>query len=194
MSRGCRLLSPFSLLVILLAGCGEDPVDGYGSGVAAALARAGYIERADRVCERARGALEDAAGAAFTGLGPTEQPRRAAVAAFVDRKVSPVIAQTLGELRRIRPPAEDRRRIETILASARAASRELAADPRLVVDRARDPFLDANRRARAYGFRSCGSITPSAFACAVSDAACRVSRDGTGLNPRSRARGARPGS
>lgn len=189
MSRRCSLLFPLSLLLIPAAGCGGgDPADSSSSPVAAALARAGYIERADRVCEQARGALEDAAGSAFNGLGRGEQPTRARVAAFVDRRVTPVIRDALGDLSRIQPPAGDRRRIDAILASARAASSELATDPRLVVDRARDPFLDANRRTRAYGFRSCGSINPSALACAVSDAACGVSRDARRPRARSRRR------
>lgn len=172
-----RLLLPVLLLLIVAAGCGGgDSDDGSSAAVTAALARAGYIERADRVCEQARGTLEDAASSAFGGLGRGEQPSRARVAAFVVRRVTPVLHDALEDLSRIQPPARDRRLIEAILASARAATSGLAADPHLVVDRARDPFLDSNRRARAYGFRSCGSINPSALACAVSDAACGVSR------------------
>ncbi len=165
------------LLALLLAACGGDPEDEANPAVTAALARAAYVDRADRICEGARSDLLEAAKSSFGGLGPGEQPSRATVSAFVDRRVTPVVRGALDKLGRLHPPAGDRPRIDAILAAAQRASRELAADPSLVVERARDPFLAANRRARAYGFRSCGSINPSALACAVSDAACGGSRD-----------------
>ena len=61
-------------------------------------------------------------------------------------------------LRNLKPPKGDERRIEAFIASVSGAIDAVKANPRKYAKRTTaDPFDDANKRAKTYGFKVCGS-------------------------------------
>lgn len=154
------------LLAGLAVGCGGDDgkdrpsggTDGTGTGAAAGLTKAQFIERGDAICAAADKRIDAAAtklrqSSTKTGTLPIEQ-----VVKFLTHSTMPAYERMLIGLRNLSPPKGDEQRIDAFMASVAGAIDAVKANPNKYAKRTTaDPFDDANGRAKAYGFRVCGS-------------------------------------
>jgi hypothetical protein len=149
------------LVAGLAAGCGGD--DGKGgagatTGAGTGLTKAQFIERGDAICAAADKRIE-AAGAKLRqsskkdGTLPVTQ-----VVRFLTRTTMPTYDRMLISLRNLAAPKADEQKVDAFVASVAGAIDAVKANPRKYAKRTTaDPFDDANERAKAYGFKVCGS-------------------------------------
>ena len=151
------------LLAGLAAGCGggdgSDGSDGASgsSGAAPGLTKAQFIERGDAICAVAAKRIDAAAAklrqsAKKTGTLPVTR-----VVRFLTRSSMPAYDRMIIALRNLPPPKGDEPKIDAFVASVAGAIDAVKANPRRYAQRTTDPFDDANGRAKAYGFKVCGS-------------------------------------
>ena len=147
------------LLAGLAAGCGGGDKDAKtAKGAPATLTKAQFIERGDAICATADRRIEAAAAklrakSRKTGTLPVPQ-----VVTFLTQTTMPAYDRMVIGLRNLSPPKGDEQRIDAFIASVAGAIDAVKANPAKYAKRATpDPFADANRRARAYGFKVCGS-------------------------------------
>jgi hypothetical protein len=132
--------------VALVAGCGGGD-NGIPTGD---VSKAQYVERADRICADGDSEIQ----AAFRKRFGSRQPPGRQLAAFVEEIVIPNIQGQIDKLRELEAPEVDADRIETIYETAQENLDE--AEPEDYLGDGQ-PFAEANRLARAYGFEACGS-------------------------------------
>jgi hypothetical protein len=155
------------LLAGLAAGCGGDDGGGAGTGAAGttttttaggAATKARFVERADAVCETAAKRL-NAAGAKLRPTSKdTPKLSEAQVTRFLTQHTVPSYERMLLGLRDLTPPQRDEKRFDEYLASISRAIEALKAKPGTFARlEGKNPFTDANNRAKAIGFKVCGS-------------------------------------
>ena len=160
------------LVAGLAAGCGGDDKDtttGAATTTAAAtpttaaeptppLTKAAFISRADAVCGAATKRV-DAAGAKLQGTA--KKPRRltqAQITTFLKQTTVPSYERMLIDLRNLTPPLRDQRAIDTFVGSLSSAIDAIKANPDTYAKlTTANPFADANKRAKDYGMKVCGS-------------------------------------
>jgi hypothetical protein len=135
----------------LAAGCGGDD-DGIPTGD---VSKQEYIAQADEICGRGDREIERAAREAFGARGPA--PSEEQVVAFAEETVIPNVQGQLDDLRELEAPEADADRIEEIYDTAQENLDALAEDPGVLNNPDANPFAEANRLARAYGLKKCGS-------------------------------------
>jgi hypothetical protein len=153
-----------TMLVVagLVAGCGGDS-GGNGATTTAAggapLTKAEFIARADAICLatvariRAGAATLRAEEAKSRRLPPADQ-----IARFLEKTSLPAYDDMLDKLRDLTPPKRDEKAIDAFVGSLAGAIDTAKADPaKYAKTSARDPFDDANARAKRYGMKACGS-------------------------------------
>lgn len=153
------------LVAGLAAGCGGGDGDADTAATTttvtgrAPLTKAQFIARADAIClatvERIRAGAAGlrAAEAKSHKLPPADQ-----IARFLERTSLPAYDEMVDKLRDLTPPKRDEQAIDAFVGSLAGAIDTAKADPaKYATTSARDPFDDANARAKRYGMKACGS-------------------------------------
>jgi hypothetical protein len=143
------------LVAGLAAGCGGGD---QGDAGRPALTKAAFITRADAICKATTDSI-DAAGAKLRSAGAkTGTIPIAQVVTFLKNSSLPAYDRMVVDLRKLAPPKDDRQAIGGFVASLAGAVEAAKANPDKYARRTTaDPFDDANKRARAYGMKVCGS-------------------------------------
>ena len=157
------------LVAVAGAGCGDDDGGGgaEGSGVQTVstpalptgpLTKAQFIEQGDVICTAAAKRI-DAGGAKLqTAAGKSHKLNQAQIVSFLTRTTVPAYEQMVVSLRKLTPPAPDKERIAGFIAAIAGANDAIKANPQTYAKlTTRNPYAEANRRAKAYGFKVCGS-------------------------------------
>jgi hypothetical protein len=147
------------LLAGLAAGCGSDGDDADTSTTPTPLTKAEFIARADRICAATDQQIEREAGKLReTARKAGDQLAVSLVKQFLEKTSLPAYESMLGKLRALTPPKADERTIDGYVAALASAIDTVKADvERYSRSDSPDPFGDANRRAKAYGMKVCGS-------------------------------------
>jgi hypothetical protein len=144
------------------AGCGGDDGDKTAAKTtttSAPLSGTQYIARADRICE-ANTAKLDAAGAKLRddAAKAGTLPPREQIVTFLRQTSVPTYERMLAQLRALVPPPDDAGPIDGYLAALAIAIDKVKADPaHYAKASAKDPFDEANTRAKRLGLDVCGS-------------------------------------
>lgn len=160
--RVTRHLAGLLVLGAALAGCGGDD-DGAATTTRAAPAGAAltkdrYIAEADKVCAAAKKRIDDGAAALRASAEKTGTLPVSKVASFLTKTSLPAYDAMLEDLRALRPPKQDEKTIDGLVASLAGAIDTAKSDPvKYSRNTAPDPFDDANKRALDYGMKVCGS-------------------------------------
>jgi hypothetical protein len=132
-----------------LGGCGGDDDGGLTTGD---VSKAAYIADADAICAEGDREIEAAARERFADKPPSDDE----AAAFLEDVVAPSIQGQLDELRQLEVPEADVEAVERVYDTAQENLDTLRETPEDFTGDA-NPFAEANRLARAYGFEDCGS-------------------------------------
>ncbi len=156
------------LVAGLVAGCGGDgDGDSGGEDDAAAttttasggtLTKSAYVERADAICATAAKRLNAAGAKLRPKNGEAPKLTRGQIARFLTQNTVPSYERLLSGLRDLTPPQRDKAKVDAYLASIRRGIDAIKTKPEAYARLdAANPFTDANKRAKAYGFKVCGS-------------------------------------
>jgi outer membrane PBP1 activator LpoA protein len=149
---------------LTVAGCGggdDDKQSAATTSTPAAgveLTKAQYVTRADRACTATTAKIETAAAklraaAEKSGTIPVPQVTR-----FLTKTSLPAYEEMLAQLRALKPPKQDEKTIDGLIAALASAIDTAKADPvKYSKNGSPDPFDDANKRAIDYGLKACGS-------------------------------------
>jgi hypothetical protein len=126
------------------------------------VSKSDYVKKGNAICDNYDKQVAALAKESFPNITQSNQrPTVPAFQAFLG-KLLPLTEAEIRNLRALEKPKGDEQEIEAILAAADkgvAQARRGATDPtvarRLMGDV--DPFADANRKAKAYGLKTCGS-------------------------------------
>jgi hypothetical protein len=101
----------------------------------------------------------DAAGTKLQGA--SKQPRKlsqAQITTFLLQSTVPSYERMLTELRHLTPPKTDEKAIDGFVASLASSIDAIKANPSSYAKlTTANPFADANKRAKSYGMKVCGS-------------------------------------
>lgn len=152
-SSGLPIIGYGALLVLVFAfaGCGG----GNESTSNGAISKADFLKQANAVCDKQNAVIERAAKQLAEGKG---KPSRAAQIRFASATVVPSMEAEIAALESIGYPAEDEEAIETFLAEAENALREVKKEP-MVLSNGPGPFAGADKFASTYGLSACGFAT-----------------------------------
>ena len=139
-------------LAAAVGGCGGD--DG--------VSKSDYVKKGNAICHNYDNQVAALAKRSFPNIAQSNQrPTVPAFQAFLG-KLLPLTEDELRKLRALERPKGDEKEIEAIWAAADrgvAQARRGATDPavaRRLMGQV-DPFAEANRKAKAYGLKTCGS-------------------------------------
>ena len=151
------------LIAGLGAGCGaDDKADTSATATSDAptgpLTKAQFIERGDAICTTAADKI-DADGAKLqTAVGKGRKLNQAQLVSFLTRSTVPAYERMVIDLRKLTPPKSDEETIDGFIAAVSGATDAVKASPQTYAKlTTKNPFAEANTRAKAYGFKVCGS-------------------------------------
>jgi hypothetical protein len=155
-----RTLLAIAALIVLaaLCGCGGDENKTTPAAVLQGLGRAAFVDKADRICVQGRKRLILTGNRAFGDLAADKKPSDVAVTAFAKSQAIPILTRQYQQLRELRPPAQDSKRIERILDLADQGIEQLRSDPTLLNRGSGVPpaLQRARQQAFLYGLGACG--------------------------------------
>ena len=144
------------LVAGVAAGCGGDDTDAPAK--RDALTKAEFVERADALCAAADRRIEAEAAKLRSSAKKTGTLPSRTVVRFLEQSSIPAYERMLLGLRDLTPPKSDEQRVDGFVASVAGAIDAVKQNPQKYARRTTaDPFDDANKRARAYGLKVCGS-------------------------------------
>jgi hypothetical protein len=145
-----RLLAVLSAAALLTAaGCGSSDDD-----KADALSKPEYVKQANAICKAATTKVTAEAEKVFTGAAPTP----AQIKSYAEKTFFPVIGQEVKDLRALPAPEGDEDTTKAIFDAVDAGLAKAKSDPALLAaSDAGNPFVDANKKANAYGLTVCGA-------------------------------------
>jgi len=130
---------------IVLSACGgsDDSSD--------APTKAEFIAQADAICAKG----DDEITAKVKEQFGDKDPNKDEANAFVTDEVVPNIEQQATDLRKLTPPEGDEEEFNALLDSLDEGLSKINDDPAAAFGQS-NPLADANEKAQAYGFTSCG--------------------------------------
>lgn len=141
-----RRLLICAVLILSLAACGGGSYQG--------LPKPTYIAFADAICKKYAD-LRSAVGNQLNGIKNEQQ-----LASELRAKVIPLRRQELAELRKLKPPREDKKQVDSVWnlieKETNTVDQTLQKDPATALRNNYEPYHDATQFARAYGFQVCG--------------------------------------
>ena len=149
------LLVVLSTFAVALGACGGSSSDQASS---AGPSRAAYITAADKRCAQAN-RRQLAALRGYYSKHKGEVGSKVYEEALVVNVGLPPIEAELDELEELTPPADDAERVEVVLSAIGAAITATRNDPTTVAQQAATTtFSQAEKKARAFGFKVCGQL------------------------------------
>lgn len=112
-----------------------------------------YIKKGDAICRKLNDDTQ--ALASQHGLDTTQNPTPDQINAFV-KDVVPAIRDALDELRALKPPKGDAKKLRKIFAAVDKAVDRVERDPQSLLNQNENAFAEADRLTRRYGFKVCG--------------------------------------
>ena len=147
------------LVVCAAAGCGGDETTTTAGGASGASGATGpvdrseYIGKADAICAETDRQIREARGELLGAGSPSESEQER----FVSDEVVPKLESEVERLRNLPAPPGEGDILTRLYDDAQLAVDTLEADPSLFDARGgQDPFAEADREAREYGFEECG--------------------------------------
>jgi hypothetical protein len=126
------------------AGCGSDSDE-------ATLTKKQFIERAEKICEAAE-KEQFAKATAYTKSHPKAKEED-----LIEPAGFPPLEKQLEELQDLGAPVEGEAEVEAFLEEFESALDKAKEDPKDILKPETNPFEQANKLAKDYGLRSCGS-------------------------------------
>ena len=181
MKRRLAVVAIAMLVAVLAAGCGGDDDDGGAASTATATTtngaattsgggddastdappsagKAQFITRADAICKATESKIGAAATKLRTDATPSGTLSKDRVATFFTSVSVPAYERMIGQLRDVTPPQGDEQAIDGFVSALAKAVSTVKANPKKYASReVADPFATANKRARDYGLKACGS-------------------------------------
>ncbi len=166
-----RKLAGAAIMIVLAgvgAGCGGDDKSDPSSGSAGAgaattasdapLTKAAYIKAADAICAQANTKIQAGAAKLRTAATKDGTLEKTEVVKFFKQTSLPAYEAMVMALGGLAAPTSDEAKVDGFVAAVAAAIDVVKAEPAKFANRtADDPFDDANKRAREYGMKVCGS-------------------------------------
>ena len=135
-------------------GCGDDDDNGNGGG-GESLSKAEYIKRGDQICREGDREIQREGRSRFGDL--QERPSRDELVGFIEDVVIPNIEGQISDLRDLPPPEGDEDTVNAIYDRADESIEAVKENPEgAVAEGADNPFAEANKLGRDYGFKACG--------------------------------------
>jgi hypothetical protein len=142
--------------LVAAGGCGSGDGDASGASAQKSAAEQSYIREADQVCSKQRAEIRDMRARyqrAVAARGVAEQP----MAEGLIKTLAPALGYEVRSVRVLVLPRADVDRVLRILATWQQQIDHAEAHPESFVS-ASKPFARAERMAREFGFRVCGSL------------------------------------
>jgi hypothetical protein len=136
------------VLALAAAGCGGSSDDN-------APSKAEFARKANAICAKGNRTIDAAAKRTFTTKATPPVSKQIA---FVKKDALPSVEKQVSDIRALTPPKGDEDRVNAILDAADQAIAKTRKDPLLATQEGKkDPFAPANKLARQYGLKTCGS-------------------------------------
>ena len=124
------------------------------------LSKAGFIAQGDRICAETQRAVDDAVKTSFPNKGNV--PTGEEAAAFVDGPFDDLVQKELDQLGDLKPPKEDKERVDEMLQAGRRGLEEIKSHSELVLNQDRNPMNRYAELASDYGLEGCGRFSDEA--------------------------------
>jgi hypothetical protein len=152
--RTLSLIAATALVALIAAGCGSSSSSTSSSSTtsSAALSKPEFIAKADAICKQGNQAIGAAAKKAFPS-----KPSKAELNQFASATVLPAIQGEVDAIGALTPPAGDEDQVNQIVTDVQAALDQAKKDPSVLIANNPGVFAKANKEAKAYGLKVCGS-------------------------------------
>lgn len=128
-----------ALLAAVAAGCGGDEKP---------LSKSEYVEKGNAICSKGNKKVDEA----VRKLG--RSPDQEQLKEFASDDLAPIVEDQLDDLRDLKPPKGDERKVEQVYKAADDGLDKVKDDPESLTSSA--PFAKANKEVRSYGLKVCG--------------------------------------
>jgi hypothetical protein len=146
MKRRLFSLALGALVAWAVAGCGSSPESD-------PLTRSAFIKQGNAICKEGGEERDAEPREVAKESSGSDESTEAELEKFVSEVVLPPIQSMTDELGDLGVPEKDEKQVEGIVAGFEEAIEEVEADPGSVLSG--DPFIDAGKRAEAYGLTEC---------------------------------------
>jgi hypothetical protein len=157
MSPSAVKIPVLALLVLALglgvAACG----DGGDETETVALPKAQYIAKADAICDKTEKRQEAALKAYEKQNKGTSFEDPKVQEALIREAAVPPLNQQVEELRALGVPEVEAGKAEEVVDGIEEATREAEDNPIVMLESTETPFSPVEKKARAFGFKTCGS-------------------------------------
>jgi hypothetical protein len=138
------------LMTLGLAACGN----GNGS---QALSKAGYVAQGNRICLQTNQVVDDSVDSAFPNKGNV--PTAEEVQRFADRTLVPQLQREVDQLKKLKPPKDDRDTVKQIIDAGKRAADMISTNGVLIMNKDRSPLTRYHELASRYGLEECGKLS-----------------------------------
>jgi hypothetical protein len=163
MKRKLAAAATTVLVACVAAGCGGDGDDDAATSTTATtsgapVSKAAFITAADAVCTKTNAKIQAAAAKLQAKSRKSGEIPKTDVVKFFKQTSLPAYDDMVQQLGALTAPKSDEAKVDGIIASMAAAIDVVKDDPAKFASRnVSDPFADANKLARDYGMKVCGS-------------------------------------
>jgi hypothetical protein len=141
-----------TVVALAAAGCGSSSSSTSNS-TSAALSKPEFIAKADAFCKQGDQAINKAGNKIFSG----GKPSKSQITQFMTSTVIPTIQTEVDSIKSLTPPAGDEDQINKLLTDVQSALDKAKQNPELMASNNSGVFAQANKEAKAYGLKVCGS-------------------------------------
>jgi hypothetical protein len=137
---------------LIAAGCGSSDKSGEKS----SITKAEFVKKGNAICAQGNKEIETQGQKVF-GKDPNKKPSKAKLEEFANTVLLPSVEDQVNKIRALGAPKGDEAKVKAILDAADQGIQKGKQDPLSLTNEGSDPFADANRLAKAYGLKVCGS-------------------------------------
>jgi hypothetical protein len=157
-----RAITAFAVLLVLgivVAGCGGGGSTDTDTGLSATLTKPEFTSEADAICKAGNeSAAREAEEFAEENNIDTKKATSAQQEEVVRQVVAPNIREQGEEISELPAPSGDEEKVQAILSAIESGAEEAEESPKLLVEnKGGGPFAQADKLAREYGMKTCGS-------------------------------------
>jgi hypothetical protein len=151
-------LIPLVLVVLALAlvaaGCGSDDNKKSG-GSSSSISKAEFLRKGNAICAAGNKEI-NAQGKKLFGSNQ-KRPSKAKMKQFASTVLIPSVQKQVDQIKALGAPKGDEAQVNAITAAAQDGIDKGKQDPLALTSDKADPFKKANKLAREYGLKACGS-------------------------------------